>query len=154
VPLNVDGTTLIGFIDTGSEASIIKLRTLTLLDTEGSLHRKNPTRTLKGVAGEPLDTLCEVTLSLNFGLTEVNHRVAVCNAKFPGDILLGMDLLQRTNFCLSSHATEEEASFSIEGHTFPITFTDKPTLRINVFSSVDAGLIGIANKSYDSHCTS
>jgi len=145
VPLNVDGATLIGFIDTGSEATIIKLRTLTLLDKEGSLHRKNPSRTLKGVTDEALDTLCEVTLSFNFGPTKVSHQVAVCDAKFPGDILLGMDLLRRTSFCLSSGATESEASLSIEGHTFPVTYTDNPTLRINVVSINDSGIMGTAD---------
>lgn len=133
VPMTVNGTTILCFVDTGSEATIMKPKTLQFIDPHGNLYRKDATHVLKGVSNKPLDTLYEVTLPFYINPDiQLHHRVAVCDIRFPGDVLLGMDFLRRTSYCLSSDAKKDWACLTIEGCTFPVTYTDAHSMQIGI----------------------
>lgn len=107
--------------------------TLQFIDPHGNLYRKDVTYVPKGVSNKPLDTLCEVTLPFYIDPElPIQHRIAVCNISFPGDMLLGMDFLRRTSYCLSSDAKEDWACLTIEGRTFPVTYTDAHSMQIGI----------------------
>lgn len=145
VPLNLNGITAIGFLDTSSETTIIKPRTFQLIDPHGTMCHKDPVRDLKGVADKTLDTIGEVILSYCLAsILEIPHQVAVCDAKFPGDVLI-MDFLHRRSFNLSSSAEEDRACLAIEGQPFPVTYTDTPTIQISVVSAEATSLTNPMN---------
>ncbi len=86
----------LAFLDTGSIVTLIKETAAEELATTGRYRIKRCDVTLNTVTGEKLDTKGVVTLPFKIGARVFRHNVIVCDAKgFPGDVLIGTDLLQR-----------------------------------------------------------
>lgn len=85
------------------------------------------------MSGQPINTLSEVTLvfCINSDL-EMHHTVTVCDVRFPGDILLGMDFFRRTTFSLSSRSQDDSAWLTLEGQEFHVNYTDAQSLQLSV----------------------
>ncbi|ROT85371.1 hypothetical protein C7M84_015746 [Penaeus vannamei] len=128
--LNVSGSTVRCFIDTGSEATIIKPQALKRIDPHNYVRRRKTFSILRGMSGQLINTLSEVTLvfCLNSDL-EMHHTVTVCDVRFPGDILLGMDFMSRTTFSLSSRSQDDSACLTLEGQEFHVNYTDAQSLQ-------------------------
>jgi len=131
VGLNVNGRTTICFIDTGSEATLIKSSAAILTDACRKLRSRSSSKILRGVTGQPLHVTSEWTLAFNLddNLT-VPHQAAEVDTTFPGDILVGMDLLRRLNFTLSHSTITNNAVLTLEGREFSVVYTDHKTLGI------------------------
>jgi len=52
------------------------------------------------------------------------HQASVVDVSFPGDILIGMDLLRRLDFTFSSEASTGNATITLQGHEFTVVYTD------------------------------
>ena len=86
----------LAFLDTGSVVTLIKETAAEGLAATGRYRVKNCDVTLSTVTGERLDTKGVVTLPFKIGSRIFRHNVIICDAQgFPGDILIGLDLLQR-----------------------------------------------------------
>jgi len=58
------------------------------------------------------------------------HQASVVDVSFPGDILIGMDLLRRLDFTFSSEASTGNATITLQGHKFSVVYTDAESLKI------------------------
>ncbi|ROT77060.1 hypothetical protein C7M84_004315 [Penaeus vannamei] len=72
------------------------------------------------------------TASCGTQYLEMHHTVTVCDVRFPGDILLGMDFLRRTTFNLSSRSQDDSACLTLEGQEFHVNYTDAQSLQLSV----------------------
>jgi len=101
ITLTINGKPLACFVDTGSEMTMVKETVAALLP---GIHMQDSSRTLQGVTGLPKAVTAEADLTFTIHpRSDVIHRACVVNGfNFPGDLLLGMDLLQRLSFRFSS----------------------------------------------------
>ncbi|ROT74240.1 hypothetical protein C7M84_007268 [Penaeus vannamei] len=138
VELSVNGRTTLCFIDTGSEATLVKSSAAILMDTSHRPRSRSSSKILRGVTGQPLHVTSELTLPfhLDDDLT-VSHQVAEADISFPGDILIGMDLLRRLDFALSHCATTNKAVLVLEGRSFAVVYTDHQSLGVCPVTSTD-----------------
>jgi len=120
VCLQVNGKTTVCFLDTGSEVTIVKEAHVNMLP---GVRLLQTSRSLQGVSGPPSPVVAEADLTFrlhsDFVLT---HRTCVATVVyFPGDVLLGMDLLH----CLSFRLVHSPASslLEVDGHYHQITYT-------------------------------
>jgi len=68
----------------------------------------------------------------------ISHRLLCAeNLTFPGDILLGMDLLGRVNFTLSHHTSPPSAYLIINKCHLPVHFTETQSLHVSLVSEPD-----------------
>ncbi|ROT67616.1 hypothetical protein C7M84_014292 [Penaeus vannamei] len=80
VALSVDGKTLLCFIDTGSQVTLVKPSALEVLDPAKKLRHHASSKILQGVSGEPFHPAAEVTLSFNISKDLVLlHRTTVAD---------------------------------------------------------------------------
>ncbi|ROT64090.1 putative retrovirus-related Pol polyprotein from transposon gypsy [Penaeus vannamei] len=131
VGLNINGKTTLCFIDTGSEATLIKPSAVAMIVSHQKLQHRTSTKILRGVTGQPLQVSTEVTL--HFQMAEdsvIVHQASVVDVSFPGDILIGMDLLRRLDFTFSSEASTGNATITLQGHKFSVVYTDAESLKI------------------------
>lgn len=149
--LNVNGSTVPCFLDTGSEVTIVKPQALKRIDPHDHLRRRRTTSSLRGVSGRPIDTLSEVTLVFHINSDlEIRHTVTVCDVRFPGDILLGIDFLRRTTFSLSSDSQDDCACLTLEGQEFLVNYTDTQSLQLSLVSVTAPETIENAEVSHSS----
>ncbi|ROT75469.1 hypothetical protein C7M84_006011 [Penaeus vannamei] len=126
VALSVDGKTLLCFIDTGSQVTLVKPSALEVIDPAKKLRHYASSKILQGVSGEPFHPAAEVTLSLTISPDLVLlHRTIVADLSFHGDVLLGTDFLRRQDFTLQSEAQSPHGLLILGGwyqtrdcHTF------------------------------------
>ena len=97
IKLVVNGRALTCFLDTGSEVTLVKDSAAKLLP---GVRLLGSARTLQGMSGPPSDVMGEVdiTFTIHHELELIHRTCVVSESHFPGDVLLGMDLLRRLNF--------------------------------------------------------
>ncbi|ROT82635.1 hypothetical protein C7M84_024207 [Penaeus vannamei] len=98
VALSVDGKTLLCFIDTGSQVTLVKPSALEVIDPAKKLRHYASSKILQGVSGEPFHPAAEVTLSFNIKRSCATSPPIVADLSFHGDVLLGTDFLRRQDF--------------------------------------------------------
>ncbi|XP_037777067.1 uncharacterized protein LOC119574050 [Penaeus monodon] len=131
VGLNINGKTTLCFLDTGSEATLIKPSAIAMITSCQKLQHKPSNKILRGVTGQPLHVSAEVTLHFHMADdSTIVHQASVVDVSFPGDILIGMDLLRRLHFTFSSEASTGNATITLQGHTFSVVYTDAESLKI------------------------
>ena len=134
--IEINGVMLTAFIDTGSELTLIKTTAVKNL-SQIKLRRSN--RALIGVSGKTLEVSSEVDLKfiVRTGI-HCQHRVCcVTDLSFPGEVLIGMDLLRRFNFKLVNYNFPREESYLLlQGVKFPMTYTDHASLRVTAIAEV------------------
>ena len=134
VQIMVNGTKLQGFVDTGSEVTLLKSERMKGLNIR---RQYKATRVLKGVSGKilPSQTECDVKFTISKSV-KCQHRVScVPDLTFPGDILLGMDLLRRFNYELVHSNSPHRSYLALQGTRFPVVYTDEASLHITIVSS-------------------
>jgi len=99
IVLEVEGKTFSCFLDTGSEVTMVKREAVTRLPGV-RLHASS--RALQGVSGQSTPAVAEVDLAFTIHpKLSVTHRTCVVEGlRFPGDILMGMDLLHCFPVCM------------------------------------------------------
>jgi len=102
--LSAEGKPTKCFIDTGSQVTLIKRTVLNRLDPDGKLRQRSSDKVLRGVSGTPMHPAAEVTLRYDLGQNTVEHPTLMADLDFPGDVLIGIDLLHSLNFTLRSKA--------------------------------------------------
>ncbi|XP_037773064.1 uncharacterized protein LOC119568596 [Penaeus monodon] len=131
VGLNINGKITLCFLDTGSEATLIKPSVIAMITSCQKLQHKPSNKILRGVTGQPLHVSAEVTLHFHMADdSTIVHQASVVDASFPGDILIGMDLLRRLDFTFSSEALTGNAIITLQGHTFSVVYTNAESLKI------------------------
>ncbi|XP_037787716.1 uncharacterized protein LOC119583317 [Penaeus monodon] len=131
VGLNINGKTTLCFLDTGSEATLIKPSAIAMITSCQKLQHKPSNKILRGVTGQPLHVSAEVTLHFHMADdSTIVHQASVVDVSFPGDILIGMDLLRRLDITFSSEASTGNATIILQGHTFSVVYTDAESLKI------------------------
>ncbi|ROT84536.1 hypothetical protein C7M84_022296 [Penaeus vannamei] len=136
VALRANDQTVLCFLDTGSEATLIRPSILRRLDPQNNLRRIRSSKLLRGVTGQPLATTSEVTL--HFQLDDdlfIPHQVTLVDVTYPGDILLGMDFLRRLDFSLTHDPNTTSSCLSLEGRPFSVVYTDVESLHVRVIST-------------------
>ncbi|ROT78570.1 hypothetical protein C7M84_002717 [Penaeus vannamei] len=118
VALSVDGKTLLCFIDTGSQVTLVKPSALDVIDPANKLRHHASSKILQGVSGEPFHPAAEVTLSFTISPDLVLlHRTIVADLSFHGDVLLGTDFLRRQDFTLQSEAQSPHGLLILGGYS-------------------------------------
>lgn len=136
VALRVNGQTVLCFLDTGSEATLIKLDTLQRIDPRNNLQHIESAKLLRGVTGQPLTTTSEITLHFQLDdVLSIPHRVTLADVTYPGDILLGMDFLRRLDFSLRHDPSTTSTRLFLEGRPFSVVYTDAESLHVRVIST-------------------
>ena len=86
-------------VDSGSVSTLIKISTLARLQDVGQIthvHVEQTHTNLYDVNGNSINILGKVRLNFNFNSVNFLHYVTVVGeCDFPGDILLGTDLMRR-----------------------------------------------------------
>jgi len=130
VSLMVNGFKTQCFVDTGSEVTIVK----GIAAGKMGIRCENESfKRVKGVSGKTIPVLGEslVSFRVNDRIC-VKHKVCILDGiSFPGDILLGMDLLRRFNFrleCFSDHSKVDV--LVLQGQKFSVTYTDSQSLQV------------------------
>lgn len=98
----------------------------------GSLKRmrryrtRRPRRTIVSITGDKQAASCEAELTLSFTHTLVITHPFLCigGVDFPGDVLIGMDLLRRFSFNLLHHISPPSTTFMINSCQLPVRFAD------------------------------
>ena len=138
--------TLTAFVDTGSEATIIKssvaqgLKGARILDSAKSV---------QGVAGTPMAVLGETDLNFDIVTPHITvHRVCMVDGiNFPGDVLLGMDLLRRFDIELVATNEPPRAYISLDGRRFPVEYTGQESLRCAIIQTVEANPVELSTQA-------
>lgn len=95
VALSVNGRSILCFIDTGSQITLIKPSALGEIDHDNSLPKKPSLKTLQGISGKPFISMTEVCLGFNLKKGLIHYRrTTVADLYFPGEVLLGIDFLR------------------------------------------------------------
>ncbi|ROT75476.1 Gag-Pol polyprotein [Penaeus vannamei] len=133
VALSVDGKTLLCFIDTGSQVTLVKPSALEVIDPAKKLRHYASSKILQGVSGEPFHPAAEVTLSFNISKDLVLlHRTIVADLSFHGDVLLGTDFLRRQDFTLQTEAQSPHGLLILGGCELSLLYTDAHSLQISL----------------------
>ncbi|XP_037779697.1 uncharacterized protein LOC119576182 [Penaeus monodon] len=132
VSLKVNGVMCTCFVDTGSEVTLMKQE----MKAQMNIKSVRPSsRTLRGASGHSFRAVESVSLS--FFLSEevkCKHEVNIVSeeVRFPGDILLGMDLLRRFNFRMVSFHSPQRSYISLNGVRVRMTYSDTASLNIKL----------------------
>ncbi|ROT84300.1 hypothetical protein C7M84_022504 [Penaeus vannamei] len=133
VALSVDGKTLLCFIDTGSQVTLVKPSALEVLDPAKKLRHHASSKILQGVSREPFHPAAEVILSFTISPDLVLlHRTIVADLSFHGDVLLGTDFLRRQDFTLQSEAQSPHGLLILGGCELSLLYTDAHSLQISL----------------------
>ncbi|ROT64853.1 hypothetical protein C7M84_017204 [Penaeus vannamei] len=117
------------FIDTGSEATLLKHSAQTLIAPSRT---SEPRRRLQGASGASLAITGErdVILQIN-DQNIVTHRVCIVDGvDFPGDILIGIDLLKRLDFRLGYDSRTNNSYLRLRGKAFTVRYVNKDSLEL------------------------
>ena len=123
------------FIDTGSELTIIKKPSVLKIP---KIKLRTCNRALTGISGKTIDIAAEVDLKF-FVRSDLycQHRVCcVTDLDFPGEVLIGMDLLRRFNFKLVHYNFPSTSYLLLQGVKHPVTYTDHVSLCVKAISKV------------------
>lgn len=109
------------FIDTGSEVTVLKEEAAKLLP---GIRMLRSSRTLKGVAGMPKSVEAEADLKFTIhpGLDLVHRTCITSGIHFPGDMLVGMDLLRRLPVVIFISPNSSDSYLELDGHRHVVTF--------------------------------
>jgi len=131
IVLEVEGKTFSCFLDTGSEVTMVKREAVTRLPGV-RLHASS--RALQGVSGQPTPAVAEVDLAFTIHpKLSVTHRTCVVEGlRFPGDILVGMDLLHRFPVCMVLEGLSAKNYVELDGCRHRISFTRGGTTGYHV----------------------
>jgi len=135
VALNINGYTLMCFIDTGSEATLIKPSILKQIDPDRKLCYQQCNRAIQGVTGSLHCPQTEVFLPFYLDNRTLQHCALVENLPFPGDVLLGVDLLRKVRFTLSSEADLPHGTLTLGNQLYSVVYTDTSSLHISLIST-------------------
>ncbi|XP_037799860.1 uncharacterized protein LOC119594849 [Penaeus monodon] len=132
VCLQVNGKTTVCFLDTGSEVTIVNEAHVNMLP---GVRMLQTSQSLQGVSGPPKTVVAEADLTFrlhpDFVLT---HRTCVATVVyFPGDVLLGMDLLHRLSFRLIH--SPASSLLEVNGHYHQITYTGEESKCVHEASA-------------------
>jgi len=107
------------FVDTGSELTMVKRTAAKLLS---DICVQESSRALQGVLGPPTAVTAEADLTVMIhSRLSLAHRVCIVDGlQFPGDVLLGMDVLRRFPVRLSFNASW--SSMELGGQPYKIFF--------------------------------
>jgi len=129
VRLMISGKMINAFIDTGSEATLLKHSAQTLIAPSRT---SEPRRRLQGASGASLAITGErdVILQIN-DKNIVTHRVCIVDGvDFPGDILIGIDLLKRLDFRLGYDSRTNNSYLRLRGKAFTVRYVNKDSLEL------------------------
>jgi len=126
--LPVNGKEVTCFIDTGSEVTVLKEEAAKLLP---GIRMLRSSRTLKGVAGMPKSVEAEADLRFTIrpGLDLVHRTCITSGIHFPGDMLVGMDMLRRFPVILCILPNSSDSYLELDGHRHEITFVGEESLH-------------------------
>nr|XP_027228496.1 uncharacterized protein LOC113820359 [Penaeus vannamei] len=121
VILPVNDRKITCFIDTGSEVTVLKEEAAKLLP---GIRMLRSSRTLKGVAGMPKSVEAEADLKFTIhpGLDLVHRTCITSGIHFPGDMLVGMDLLRRLPVVIFISPNSSDSYLELDGHRHVVTF--------------------------------
>lgn len=131
--LMVDGHPFRCLIDTGSEVTLLKNSFKYHLQ---SSRWHKPTRFLAGVTGTTLAVTGEVDAVFSVSASKsFVHRVCVVEGlSFPGELLVGTDLLRRFEYSLVGDPSPQSGHLKLDEVILPITYTNTSSLRIHIIS--------------------
>jgi len=133
--LSAEGKPTKCFIDTGSQVTLIKRTVLNRLDPDGKLRQRSSDKVLRGVSGTPMHPAAEVTLRYDLGQNTVEHPTLMADLDFPGDVLIGIDLLRSLNFTLRSKANSSHGELVLGDCQYPVVFTEARSLKISLLTT-------------------
>ncbi|ROT80214.1 hypothetical protein C7M84_001065 [Penaeus vannamei] len=143
VKIRVGGVAVTAFIDTGSEVTLLKM----VLHNNDSKRIYHEGRGLRGVSGRLFEATSEWDVDVSFGngrrIRKCCHRLCLVEGiDFPGDVLIGMDFLQRFCYQLVHNHTPQRDYLKLQGIILPITYAVGTTL----------GITAVAEFTPQNHC--
>lgn len=116
-------------------------------------HQHKPNKKLLGVSGTKLDIEGEADVRVCLSAEKsFSHRVCIVDGiKFPGDMLIGMDILRRANYTLVHRKYPPRNFLYIDGVKLPVTFTDCPSLGITVLNKTRTNNINTVENQKAAH---
>lgn len=133
--LSAEGKSILSFTDTGSQITLIKRAVLNQLDPDGKLRHRPSDKVLRGVSGTHMHPAAEVTLRYDLGQRAIEHPTLIADLDFPGDILMGIDLLRSLNFTMRAKAGSSHGELVLGDHTYPVVFTEARSLKISLLTT-------------------
>jgi len=130
--LNIEGKLLQAFIDTGSQVTLIKKEAVAHLSPRKSFIAH---RGLRGVAGKELPVIEELDVEVRLiSGKRLIHRVIVVDAvSFPGDLLVGVDLLRRVHYKIIHDADTQDAYLHLDNEVYPLQYEKGESLGLVSF---------------------
>ncbi|ROT64520.1 hypothetical protein C7M84_017548 [Penaeus vannamei] len=136
----VAGTKVLAFLDSGSEATVVKESCFRRIsNTPLSPHPRG----LRGASGAALDIKGRATLEFKFSRAcKCRHSVFVVDddTRFPAEVLIGVDLLRRFNFKLNLSPVSGASSASFNGVQLGVSFSGAGSLGILTYHEPEAVL--------------
>jgi len=136
----VAGTKVLAFLDSGSEATVVKESCFRRIsNTPLSPHPRG----LRGASGAALDIKGRATLEFKFSRAcKCRHSVFVVDddTRFPAEVLIGVDLLRRFNFKLNLSPVSGASSASFNGVRLGVSFSGAGSLGILTYHEPEAVL--------------
>ena len=134
IKVKIGDKLLLAFIDTGSTTTLMKDTSLENINVNHSVFRSG--RALTSVAGNSIDVISEIDLHLTLTdkLSCIHRFVVVRNVHFPGDILIGMDLLGRFNFTICHRPKHSFIDFG-DAYRSKITFNNCASLKVSAIKA-------------------
>jgi len=144
VKIRVGGVAVTAFIDTGSEVTLLKMGASQSMTPKRIYHEG---RGLRGVSGRLFEATSEWDVDVSFGngrrIRKCCHRLCLVEGiDFPGDVLIGMDFLQRFCYQLVHNHTPQRDYLKLQGIILPITYAVGTTL----------GITAVAEFTPQNHC--
>jgi len=137
IVLEVGGRPFSCFLDTGSEVTMVKKEAVTCM-LGVRLHAS--LRALQGVSGWPVPVVAEadLTFTINPKSTVIHRTCVVENLRFPGDVLIGMDLLHRFPVRMILDGVPDASYVELDGYRCKLTFTRGGSMGYHVPACQDA----------------
>ncbi len=134
ISIDVHGSKLKAFIDTGSCVTLIKKKSwekVTGKERKSRSYRNN----VSSVNGKSLDIsgMSTLTFTLTTGEVLYHNSLIASNLNFPGDILLGMDFLARFEFVIN-HFPHQKCTLSLNTAEYGVTFSRHANIQATVLS--------------------
>ncbi|XP_037792542.1 uncharacterized protein LOC119587905 [Penaeus monodon] len=139
ITMDVGGSLVKAFIDTGSSATLMKY---SLCSKVSFMSKARPARRLLGVTGTLLSTAEErdVKFVLSPRLSCIHRVIIVENVQFPGEALLGIDFLRRFSFKFVYRHPPAKSCITLQSVQFPVSYTDSPSLQLQTVTHVNSPL--------------
>lgn len=113
----------------------MKRAVLNQLDPDGKLRHRPSDKVLRGVSGTHMHPAAEVTLRYDLGQRAIEHPTLIADLDFPGDILMGIDLLRSLNFTMRAKASSSHGELVLGDRIYPVVFTEARSLKISLLAT-------------------